>query len=113
MKENNGSFVAFTLGMLTAFGPFMTDFYLPVLPGMTEWFETTPSAMELSLTMGLAPGQLFICPQTECFYRIGHPSFYGAFMPADAASLQKVSVEGIKNTNLLKSCVDDGINKTN
>ena len=53
MKENNGSFVAFTLGMLTAFGPFMTDFYLPVLPGMTEWFETTPSAMELSLTMGM------------------------------------------------------------
>lgn len=74
MKENNGSFVAFTLGMLTAFGPFMTDFYLPVLPGMTEWFETTPSAMELSLTMGmlgLALGQLFIGPQTDKYGRKG------------------------------------------
>lgn len=34
MKKKIGVFIPATLGMLTAFGPFVTDFYLPVLPEM-------------------------------------------------------------------------------
>lgn len=34
MKKKIGIFIPATLGMLTAFGPFVTDFYLPVLPEM-------------------------------------------------------------------------------
>lgn len=38
MKKKIGVFIPATLGMLTAFGPFVTDFYLPVLPEMSEFF---------------------------------------------------------------------------
>lgn len=37
MKKKIGVFIPATLGMLTAFGPFVTDFYLPVLPEMSEF----------------------------------------------------------------------------
>jgi len=32
MKKKLGIFIPVTLGMLTAFGPFLTDFYLPLIP---------------------------------------------------------------------------------
>lgn len=35
-------FLIVFLGMLSAFGPFVTDMYLPTLPSMTEVFDTTP-----------------------------------------------------------------------
>ena len=63
MKQNMKVFIPATLGMLTAFGPFVTDFYLPVLPEMTGYFHTTPALASMSLTagmIGLAAGQLFI-----------------------------------------------------
>ena len=72
MKEKGGVFVSVVLGMLTAFGPFVTDFYLPVLPDMAEWFSTSSSAASLSMTMGmlgLALGQLFIGPLTDKYGR--------------------------------------------
>lgn len=65
-------FLLATLGMLTAFGPFVTDFYLPVLPQMAGHFHTTPALMSMSLTtgmMGLAGGQLFIGPLSDKFGR--------------------------------------------
>ncbi len=58
--------------MLTAFGPFVTDFYLPVLPEMSEFFHTSPALASLSLTtgmIGLAAGQVFIGPLTDKFGR--------------------------------------------
>lgn len=58
--------------MLTAFGPFVTDFYLPVLPDMSEFFHTSPALASLSLTtgmIGLAAGQVFIGPLTDKFGR--------------------------------------------
>ena len=58
--------------MLTAFGPFVTDFYLPVLPEMAEYFHTSPALVSMSLTTGmtgLAGGQLFIGPLTDKFGR--------------------------------------------
>ena len=50
MKQNMKVFIPATLGMLTAFGPFVTDFYLPVLPEMTGYFHTTPALASMSLT---------------------------------------------------------------
>lgn len=72
MKQNMKVFIPATLGMLTAFGPFVTDFYLPVLPEMTGYFHTTPALASMSLTagmIGLAAGQLFIWPLTDKYGR--------------------------------------------
>jgi len=67
-----GVFASITLGMLTAFGPFVTDFYLAVMPEMADFFRTSPSLIALSLTtgmIGLAAGQLFIGPLTDKYGR--------------------------------------------
>ena len=72
MKKKLGVFIPATLGMLTAFGPFVTDFYLPVLPEMTTFFHTSPALASLSLTtgmIGLAVGQVFIGPLTDKYGR--------------------------------------------
>lgn len=61
-----------TLGLLTAFGPFVTDFYLPVLPEMADYFHTSPALVSMSLTtgmIGLAGGQVFIGPLTDKYGR--------------------------------------------
>lgn len=66
------AFTAATLGMLTAFGPFVTDFYLPVMPEMVEYFGTSPSLVSMSLAagmVGLAAGQVFIGPLTDKYGR--------------------------------------------
>lgn len=72
MKQKVGIFTALVLGMLTAFGPFVTDFYLPALPEMAASFKTSPALVSLSLTtgmIGLAAGQLFIGPLTDKYGR--------------------------------------------
>ena len=72
MKKKIGIFIPATLGMLTAFGPFVTDFYLPVLPEMATFFHTSPALASLSLTtgmIGLAAGQVFIGPLTDKYGR--------------------------------------------
>lgn len=72
MKKKGRIFVPATLGMLTAFGPFVTDFYLPVLPEMATFFHTSPALVSMSLTtgmIGLATGQVFIGPLTDKFGR--------------------------------------------
>lgn len=58
--------------MLTAFGPFVTDFYLPVMPEMAGYFHTSPALVSMSLTtgmIGLAAGQVFIGPLTDKYGR--------------------------------------------
>ncbi len=60
------------LGNLTAFGPFVTDFYLPCLPKMTRHFIVSPSLIQLSLTtgmIGLAIGQIIIGPISDKYGR--------------------------------------------
>lgn len=62
----------FILGNLTAFGPFVTDFYLPCLPTLTSYFATSASVVQTSLTagmVGLAAGQLIIGPLTDKYGR--------------------------------------------
>jgi len=73
MKEQKVSpFVAGTLGFLSALGPFVTDFYLPVMPEMATYFSTTPSLIGASLTasmIGFAGGQILIGPLTDKYGR--------------------------------------------
>ncbi|MDE5987404.1 MAG: multidrug effflux MFS transporter [Prevotella sp.] len=62
----------FILGNLTAFGPFITDFYLPCLPELTGCFSASAPMIQLSLTagmFGLAAGQLFIGPVSDKYGR--------------------------------------------
>ncbi len=60
------------LGGLSAFGPFVTDMYLPTLPAMEKTFSTTTSMVQLGLTagmIGLAVGQVFFGPVSDKFGR--------------------------------------------
>ncbi len=70
--QNSTTFLLITLGMASAMGPFVTDFYLPALPQLTTVFSTTSSAIQMSLTLcliGLAIGQLFIGPISDKYGR--------------------------------------------
>ena len=72
MNENSKTFLLVLLGMLTAFGPFDTDMYLPTLPAMTEYFHTSSSMVQMGLTtsmIGLALGQLLFGPLSDKYGR--------------------------------------------
>ena len=67
-RKNNRTFILIFLGMLTAFGPFVTDMYLPTLPSMADYFSTSASMVQLGLTasmIGLALGQLVFGPLSD------------------------------------------------
>lgn len=66
------AFLIVFLGMLSAFGPFVTDMYLPTLPSMAEVFKTTASQVQMGLAtsmLGLAVGQIFFGPLSDKFGR--------------------------------------------
>ena len=73
MKENNSkAFLLILLGALTAFGPLVTDMYLPSLPTMAGYFDTNSSMVQLGLTssmIGLAIGQIFFGPLSDKYGR--------------------------------------------
>lgn len=67
-----GAFLLIFLGTLSAFGPFVMDMYLPVLPSMTSWFMTSDALVQLGLTtglVGLAAGQLLFGPISDKYGR--------------------------------------------
>lgn len=71
-RENSTLFLLILLGMLTAFGPFVTDMYLPTFPSMAAYFHTNSSMIQLGLTssmIGLAIGQLFFGPLSDRYGR--------------------------------------------
>lgn len=66
-------FLLVFLGALSAFGPFITDFYLPTLPSMAEVFNTSASMVQLGLTaslLGIAVGQIFFGPLSDKYGRL-------------------------------------------
>lgn len=72
MKQNSSLYILLLMGIVSAFGPFVTDFYLPALPALGTYFDTSASMVQLTLTVsmvGLAIGQLFIGPLSDRFGR--------------------------------------------
>ena len=64
----NTAYLVFVLGILSAFGPFVIDMYLPALPEMTQVFDCSTASVQLGLTfcmVGLAVGQLFLGPMLD------------------------------------------------
>lgn len=65
-------FLVLFLGVLAAIGPFVMDLYLPAMPGVVTYFNTSMSTVQLSLTscmIGLAIGQLIIGPLSDKYGR--------------------------------------------
>lgn len=59
-------------GGLIAFGPLSTDMYVPALPSMSAYFGTSPSVVNLTLSLylvGFAIGQLVYGPVSDRFGR--------------------------------------------
>lgn len=72
MKNLKHAIFLITLAGLSAFGPFVTDMYLPALPTLPEAFKTTPFWIQMSMSvcmLGLAIGQIFIGPLSDKFGR--------------------------------------------
>ncbi len=69
------------LVMLSAFGSFVNDMYLPTLPEMVRSFHTTTSVVQLGLTfgmIGLGFGELILGPLSDRFGR--KPILIGALI---------------------------------
>jgi len=72
MKKNSKIYILIVIGIVSAIGPFVTDFYLPALPELMTFFKTSSSMTQLSLTfsmIGLALGQIFIGPLSDKYGR--------------------------------------------
>lgn len=72
IKRNSQIFLLLLLGVLSAFGPFVVDLYLPSLPQLAIFFETSSSMTQLTLStamIGLAVGQLLFGPISDKFGR--------------------------------------------
>lgn len=60
------------LGVMTTFGPLLTDMYVPALPKVQDSFMTTTSYVQLTLSftvIGLALGQFIFGPLSDIFGR--------------------------------------------
>lgn len=67
-KKNSKLFLVLLLAVLSAFGPFVVDLYLPSLPQLAEFFSTSAFMTQLTLTtamVGLALGQLLFGPISD------------------------------------------------
>ncbi len=72
LNQNSRLFLLLNLAAISAFGPFITDFYLPALPSMESVFSATTTQIQLTITcslIGLALGQLLIGPLSDKFGR--------------------------------------------
>lgn len=69
---NSKLFLLPFLGALSAFGPFVLDLYLPALPIIESYFNTSTAAVQLTLSTtmaGLGFGQLIAGPLSDKFGR--------------------------------------------
>lgn len=97
MKQNSSLYILLLVGIVSALGPFVTDFYLPALPTLTSYFGTSASMVQLTLTVsmiGLATGQLFIGPLSDRYGR-KKPLFVSLvlFVISTASCIYATSIE--------------------
>jgi DHA1 family bicyclomycin/chloramphenicol resistance-like MFS transporter len=60
--SNSKLYLLVTLSAMTAFAPLITDMYLPALPALTDYFNTSASMVQFTIStsmLGIAVGQLF------------------------------------------------------
>lgn len=72
LSSKTSPFLILFLGALTALTPLSIDMYLPALPLMPSVFHTSPSTIQLTLSMtvlGIAIGQLFGGPISDIIGR--------------------------------------------
>jgi DHA1 family bicyclomycin/chloramphenicol resistance-like MFS transporter len=66
--KNGRLYLLFTLSAMTAFAPLITDMYLPSLPALTAYFDTSTSLVQLTIStsmLGIAIGQLLFGPVSD------------------------------------------------
>lgn len=71
-SKNSKLFLVLLCGTMSAFGPFMMDLYLPALPELQSFFNTSASLTQVSLMtsmVGLGAGQLLLGPISDKFGR--------------------------------------------
>ena len=72
LMRNSKAYLLIVLACLSAFGPFITDFYLPALPKIQELFHSSKTYVQLSITcslLGLGLGQLVMGPLSDMYGR--------------------------------------------
>lgn len=65
-------FLILYLVLLSAFGSFVNDMYIPTLPEMVKFFHTTTPVVQLGLTfgmIGLGVGEMILGPLSDRFGR--------------------------------------------
>lgn len=86
------------LGILTAYVPFSIDSYLPAMPNIANFFDTTSARMTYSLStffMGFAIGQILYGPLLDHFGR-KKPFYFGVLLSI-LASLACISAWNIES----------------
>lgn len=74
--------IILTLGILTAYVPFSVDSYLPAMPNIADYFDTSSARMTFSLStffIGFASGQILYGPLLDRFGR-KKPLYIGVFI---------------------------------
>ena len=105
IQKNKKLYISFTilLGIMTAFGPLLSDLYTTALPGVQESLHTTTSNAQLSLSIamiGIALGQFIFGPLSD---KIGRkPSTILIFSAFILTSLGSFITPGIKSLIVLR-----------
>ncbi|MDR3269273.1 MAG: MFS transporter, partial [Tannerella sp.] len=80
--RNSRLYLLITLSAMTAFAPLVTDMYLPALPALTDYFKTSASMVQFTIStsmLGIALGQLFFGSISDKLGR-RHPLFLSFFL---------------------------------
>ncbi|MDR1886468.1 MAG: hypothetical protein LBQ70_00995, partial [Prevotellaceae bacterium] len=67
-QSNSRLYLFVTLSAMTAFAPIVTDMYLPALPALSDYFKTSASMVQMTISasmLGIAVGQLFFGPFSD------------------------------------------------